>query len=298
MSDPGLPGPYPDERPPWPPEEQPGPPYDPLYDPLSAAQNDPLSKARPGAGPVTPAPLPAYPWTEPAPYRGVGLVPAAGAARTWGLAVIGAPLSLVVLLGLVTGIGASGGGHTATAPGWYSGAPSDSGDGSQLGGLVPSWTPPPQLPTQTPYSATSAPNTFADPAATGTATPDGLFGTASDPGTPNGTGTGTGAAGGTAPGDPRGVVTAFFDAINSRDYSTAWQLGGENLDSDYDTFVRGYATTRRDTITIVSVRTAARQSVVRLALDAEQTDGTSQSYDAAYTVTDGEITHGTATPTN
>ncbi len=49
----------------------------------------------------------------PTPYRADGLIPPAGAARTWGLTVIGAPLLAVLLLGLVDGAYSSGGGAQA-----------------------------------------------------------------------------------------------------------------------------------------------------------------------------------------
>ncbi|MEU6852785.1 hypothetical protein ABZ901_23015 [Actinacidiphila alni] len=230
---------------------------------------------------------------KPEPYRGVGLIPGAGAARTWGLTVIAVPLLLIVVLGLVgAGSGGSGSGAGAGSP-WSGGTTTGNDDGTQSGNLLPSWTPP----------SAETQDTYGDPA---TSTPGSLFGdpSAPDPGTTTDTSTSTdtdtGAA--TATGtatpadDPRVVVAAYFDAINNRDWPTAWRLGGQNLDSDYDIFVRGYATTEHDTVSVVSVEPGAGGQVVRLTLDATQTDGTSQSYDAAYTVSDGVIVSGTATP--
>ncbi|WP_260332838.1 hypothetical protein [Streptomyces beigongshangae] len=209
----------------------------------------------------------------PAHYRTGGLIPPPGAARTWGLTVIGVPLLLVLLLGLVGGSD-----------------PTD--DGAQ----GPAW------PTE-PYGEPSVPDTYGEPSESdtyvGPSAPDtyGTEGTATATGPPSSpaspsfpsdeaTATGTAGAG------PAEVVTAYFAAINDRDYRTAWRLGGKNLQPDYQSFAAGYATTERDTIDIVSVEGA----VVRLVLDALETDGTSQSYEATYTVRNGEITGGKATP--
>ncbi|MEW2518884.1 hypothetical protein [Actinacidiphila alni] len=222
---------------------------------------------------------------KPVPYRGVGLIPAAGAPRTWGLTVIAVPLLLIVVLGLVgAGSGGSGSGAGAGSP--WSGGTAGNDDGTRSGGLLPSWTPP---------SAEVQDTATADPA---TETPGSLFGDPSAPDADAGTDTGAATETGTATpaDDPRAVVAAYFDAINNRDWPTAWRLGGQNLDSDYDTFVRGYATTEHDTVSVVSVEPATGGQVVRLTLDATQTDGTTQSYDAAYTVSDGVIVSGTATP--
>ncbi|MBK3573005.1 hypothetical protein JHN63_04030, partial [Streptomyces sp. MBT65] len=199
-----------------------------------------------------------------------GLIPPPGAARTWGLTVIGVPLLLVLLLGLVDGSFSSGGGGAQAQP----------------------WTPPTasysytytQSVAASPYGA-SDPVATPDPTPTDEATPTGDA-TPTDQATPTGTATATAA-------EPEAVVTAYFAAINNRDYSTAWAMGGKNLgDPDYDAFVAGYATTQRDTISQVSVR----GTVVTVVLNALQTDGTSHAYNAAYTVLDGVITHGTATP--
>jgi hypothetical protein len=209
-----------------------------------------------------PPSTPAAP-NPPAPYRAGGLIPPAGAARTWGLTVIGAPLLAVLLLGLVDGSFSSGGGAQAQP-----------------------WTPPTasyaytQSATQDPYSA-SDPAT--EPSTTTTAEGASGLGEQTD-GT---TATASSAA------EPEAVVTAYFDAVNNRDYSTAWALGGKNLgDADYDAFVKGYADTQRDSISQVSVQ----GTFVQLVLNALQTNGTSRSYNVTYTVEDGVITQGTATP--
>ncbi|TFE48197.1 hypothetical protein E3E14_19005 [Streptomyces sp. ICN441] len=147
----------------------------------------------------------------------------------------------------------------------------------------PSHTPSTPAPAW-PYDGTSTPDRYSTPEATATdGYGDGGFAYPTD------AAAGTPAA--SATGGPGEVVTAYFEAINARDYRTAWTLGGSNLESSYDRFVTGYATTRRDTIRIVSVEGTR----VRLTIDALQVDGTTQSYDATYTVRGGVITSGTAT---
>lgn len=230
--------------------------------------NDPGSsppKGRPDPQPATTASGP------PSPYRDVGLIPPVGPARTWGLTVLGLPLLLVLLLGLAGSL-----------------THDDSGSAGQsvgLGSPASGW---PETSPTTAYGEPIAPSTYgtpdtADTAATPGTTQSGdigdVFGASPDQTT--------------ASAEPRGVVTAYYQAINNRDYQTAWDLGGKNLDPDYDAFVSGFATTKQDTISIVS----AEGAVVRLVIDALLTDGTSHSYDATYTVRDGEITDGKATPT-
>ncbi|MFJ8137179.1 hypothetical protein [Streptomyces sp. NPDC096013] len=223
-----------------------------------------------GPPPPTPAPAPAVP-NPPTPYRADGLIPPSGAARTWGLTVIGAPLLAVLLLGLVDGAYSSGGGAQAQP-----------------------WSPPTA---SYAYTRSTAPDPYAatDPVTTAPGT--------TAPGT-----TETGDAGGwsalvgpteettsatTATAAPEAVVSAYFAAVNNRAYQTAWNLGGKNLgDADYDAFARGYANTQQDTVSQMSVQ----GNVVRLVLNALQTDGTSLSYNVTYTVENGVITHGTATP--
>ncbi|MEV6513261.1 hypothetical protein AB0M61_45085 [Streptomyces sp. NPDC051642] len=220
----------------------------------------PSTPAASNPPPILTAPNP------PPPYRAGGLIPPAGAARTWGLAVIGVPLLLVLLLGLVGGSFSTGGGAQAQP-----------------------WTPPTasyaytQSATPDPYNASDSaatPDPYSASAPATTETGGSVFGQPTESTT-------------TAAAEPEAVVTAYFAAINKRDYQAAWDLGGKNLgDADYDGFVTGYATTERDTISQVSVRGTA----VTLVLNALQTDGTSHAYNVAYTVLDGVITHGTATP--
>lgn len=81
------------------------------------------------------------------------------------------------------------------------------------------------------------------------------------------------------------MVQRYFAAISAQDYDQAWQLGGKNLDSSYQTFVAGLATTVRDDATVVGVD----GETVSVDLVAEQTDGSATEFTGTYTVRDGVI---------
>lgn len=85
---------------------------------------------------------------------------------------------------------------------------------------------------------------------------------------------------------PESTVTAYFDAINTGDYATAWELGGKNLDPDYDHFAAGFATTERDDVTV----TGTTDDEVSVTVVAWDTDGTQTTYEGTYTVSGGVIT--------
>jgi hypothetical protein len=95
----------------------------------------------------------------------------------------------------------------------------------------------------------------------------------------------SGAASG-SPGDPASVVNAYFAAINSGDYATAWTLGGSNTGASYSEFVSGFATTSNDTVSIQS----ASGDVVTAQLVAQQDDGSTKTFEGTYTVSGGVIT--------
>jgi hypothetical protein len=84
---------------------------------------------------------------------------------------------------------------------------------------------------------------------------------------------------------PAATVDAYFAAITARDYTEAWQLGGQNLGASYAAFVSGFNGTAKDTVTILSVA----GDVVTARLLAYQTDGTVKTYQGTYTVQNGEI---------
>lgn len=85
---------------------------------------------------------------------------------------------------------------------------------------------------------------------------------------------------------PAGVVEAYFAAINSRDYTEAWSLGGDNLGQSYGTFVAGFADTAEDTIESLTPNGAT----VNVQFMATNTDGTTAGYAGTYTVTGQAIT--------
>ncbi|MFJ4521374.1 hypothetical protein ACIP4Y_10565 [Streptomyces sp. NPDC088810] len=200
-------------------------------------------------------------------YEPPSLLPAGGRERTFALLIGGVPFLLILLMGIAPHLGSED-------DGGYSGGYSDGYSSGYSGGAGPSLpdTPAPDISTayETP---TWAPTDSADPTDTAS--------------TPAGTGS-TEAADG-----PAGTVTRFFDAVNQRDFATAWDLGGKNLDASYTSFVSGFGTTERDDVTIASVQ----GDTVWVQLVARQTDGTRKSYSGRYTVADGVITDASMTPT-
>jgi Protein kinase domain len=86
---------------------------------------------------------------------------------------------------------------------------------------------------------------------------------------------------------PAAAVKAFFAAINAQNYARAWELNSyDHSGQNYQQFVNGYAGTRRDVVTILSTN----GNVVTARLAAHQTNGTVQTYQGTYTVTNGVIT--------
>jgi len=84
------------------------------------------------------------------------------------------------------------------------------------------------------------------------------------------------------------TVVAYFDAINRRDYATAWSLGGSRIagGGGYDKYANGFATTSWDSVTVTDVR----GSTVSVDLSALQTDGSTRTFSGTYTVSGGVIT--------
>jgi Helix-turn-helix domain len=85
---------------------------------------------------------------------------------------------------------------------------------------------------------------------------------------------------------PVATVRAYVAAINGHHYARAWRLGGRNAGGSYASFVSGFGTTARDTLTVVAVS----GDVVTAQLTAQQTDGTITAYQGTYTVHHGVIT--------
>ncbi|AOR32420.1 hypothetical protein BFF78_16300 [Streptomyces fodineus] len=210
-------------------------------------------------------------------YEPPSLIPAVGQERTYALLIASVPLLLILLVAVVPQL-ASGDGSAPAATsldgqGGYSYTPpttdSPAPDPSTAYGTVPS------LP------AGSGDTTYPTPNPLDTEVTN----------SPESTGSSDSTASTNSAAGPADTVSSFFKAINDRDYQTAWDLGGKNLDMNYDSFVSGFATTERDDFTIGSVD----GDTVSVSLTARQTDGTERSYTGQYTVVDGVITHASMT---
>jgi hypothetical protein len=84
----------------------------------------------------------------------------------------------------------------------------------------------------------------------------------------------------------RATVDAYFQAINAADYRTAFDLGGHNFNSSYDSFRAGFDNTASDEWEITRVA----GDRVYLTLTAHNLDCTTQVWHGYYVVTDGELT--------
>ncbi|MGI5277728.1 hypothetical protein [Streptomyces rochei] len=214
-------------------------------------------------------------------YPAPGLAPAPGRIRNQALIVIGAPFLLVVALIVVLGtaggssdsVSPSGGFDGGTLGGAFTGDPfGDGTNGDGTDGDEP-YTDDPytdQPYTDDPY--TDQPSTE-DPYTDTPYTDEPAQSQEAD------------ASDTTPAAGPEATVTAYFEAINDRDFTTAWDLGGKNLDQDYDHFVAGFDTTESDELTVHG--TAGE--TVYVTFTARQTDGSEQTYDGSYTVRDGLI---------
>jgi hypothetical protein len=87
------------------------------------------------------------------------------------------------------------------------------------------------------------------------------------------------------PKDPAAVVRDYFAAINARDYRQAWRLGGKNFSPSYEHFVRGFADTERDTVTVLNVD----GPIVTIRLVADESGGRQSIYQGTYTADHGEL---------
>ncbi|WP_067821555.1 hypothetical protein [Nocardia inohanensis] len=82
------------------------------------------------------------------------------------------------------------------------------------------------------------------------------------------------------------VVVAYFDAINRKDFATAWQLGGRKIDNgDWDHFVHQFDTLAKDVVTVYPTG----GSTVYMHLDAYQNDGGVLRFDGYYVIGDWAI---------
>ncbi|WP_406113135.1 hypothetical protein [Kitasatospora purpeofusca] len=230
------------------------------------------------------------------------LLPPPGNVRTGVLAVAGGSLAvLVLLLGLGGGIsfGTDDGGGIEGSR--LTGGLGRGGPGGRSGG----WDEPPPTPSRTVPTATRTrtPSVSVSPSSSwfgGSPSPSpsrsgSATATATATTTTTTTTTTTATTTATAIGDarPDAVLSAYFAAVNTGAFRTAWQLGGRNLAGDYDTFVAGFNETTSTTVAVLSVDGAA----VTATLEARQTDGTVRRFRGVYTVTDGAIAKATVTRT-
>ncbi|MEU4928030.1 hypothetical protein AB0G54_16190 [Streptomyces yokosukanensis] len=207
-------------------------------------------------------------------YKPPGLLPSAGQERTCALIIAGVPLLLILLTGVLPQLASDSGGSTGTTV-----------DGRGGYSYQPSATDPVTPDLSTPYGATPG-------APTSGATSDADTGLSPSPAGTEAAQSPTVTEQTESTDGPGATVQRFFEAINTRDFRTAWNLGGKNLDSSYSSFVSGFAETRQDDVTIGS----ADGTTVPVSLVATQDDGTQKSYSGRYTVVDGVITGASMTP--
>ncbi|MFJ3041689.1 hypothetical protein [Streptomyces tendae] len=218
-------------------------------------------------------------------YPAPGLALTPGPLRNQALTVIAIPFVLIVVLAIVLATTGPDDGAPSTdglygsgaLPGWGSGTTDDStsDDGTSDDGTNPDGTYGDDPYADDTYDGgTYGDDPYGDGTTDDTATDDTTTDdTATDGATTDETG-------------PEATVTAYFDAINNRDFAAAWELGGRNLNQDYDTFVAGFATTQRDDLTV----TSTSGDDVSVTVVAWETDGTQTTYEGTYTVSGGVIT--------
>ena len=90
---------------------------------------------------------------------------------------------------------------------------------------------------------------------------------------------------------PSAIVIAYFDAINARDYQTAWNLGGRNAGGSYSSFVIGFSTTRMVSVQILDTSGDIGTGVVTAQVTSLETDGSTKVFRGTYTVRNGVITN-------
>ncbi|MFJ5880879.1 hypothetical protein [Kitasatospora cineracea] len=173
--------------------------------------------------------------------------------------VAGAPAVVAVLLAAAVGCGSNSG----------------SGGGGQAGASPPGAVT---------VTATPTPTVTVTPTPTPTVTVTPRTVTA----TPNPTVTVT-QPNGSAPvfTNSSAVVAQYYQEINDHDYADAWALGGKYIGgSDYNGWVRGYATTAS---IYLGTSSEFGSGQVRAVIYAVQTDGSTKTYEGTYTVSGGVL---------
>ncbi|MFD0312869.1 hypothetical protein [Streptomyces flavalbus] len=195
-------------------------------------------------------------------YAAPALTLEPGRIRNNALIIIGVPLVLIVVLAVAYRASGEGDGSSAGSDYWSGdspfggvpdGAPGDAGD-------IPSWSD----------GVTDEPTDF--------------YGTQEPTDEPTDPDTATGEE---YADDPNAqTVMAYFAAIDGGDYTTAWQLGGQNLAADFESFSDGFTTTAAVAVTVDGVE----GDLVFATVTSRESDGTQKVFDGSYTVRDGVIT--------
>lgn len=86
--------------------------------------------------------------------------------------------------------------------------------------------------------------------------------------------------------DPAHVVDAYYEAINTQNYKSAWQLGGDKLGESYSAFVSGFTGTVNDAVRA----TNASATTASVELTATEKNGDKKQFTGTYTVTACVIT--------
>ncbi|MFI0904704.1 hypothetical protein ACH4TE_14350 [Streptomyces sioyaensis] len=90
-----------------------------------------------------------------------------------------------------------------------------------------------------------------------------------------------------SPEDASAVVKEFYQDINARDFTAAWDLGGKNIGgSSFSRWVSGYNTTVYISLSAVNAEDTGK---VRATLNATQNNGSVKVFHGTYTVSDGAI---------
>ncbi|WP_369177721.1 hypothetical protein [Streptomyces mutabilis] len=222
-------------------------------------------------------------------YPAPGLAPEPGRIRNQALVAVGAPFLLVAVLVVAFGaaggdsdtVSSSGGFNGGTLGGAFTGDPfGDGTDDDSSDGTDGAYGTTDGLTGGTSGDATGGYGTTGDHGLPGDDASSSSGSPADDANGDEPGATDTAPAAG-----PEATVTAYFDAINDRDFRAAWELGGKNIDPDYDHFVEGFDTTESDELTVHGTT----GDTVYVTFVARQTDGSEQTYDGSYTVRDGLI---------
>lgn len=189
--------------------------------------------------------------------------PPAGAPTRYGYVRVGATALPLWLLWLVAALLVAGGVTAYLLPG------SSSEPSYQAVDTVPSSTPSPDV------GSPSVPPTDAYPPAV----PDTSSPTVSD--------TPTEPESSPSAEDASATVREYYQDINDRNFTAAWDLGGKNIGgSSFSRWSSGYGSTAYISLTAVNADSSGRVDAV---LHATQSDGSIRVYHGTYTVSDGAI---------